>query len=184
MSTASRLRESALRALRNAGWAGIAGGLLILIAVAVDQAAGGALDARRATLAAERAALLRGGSATPASGAAASREALDAFYAGFPPAGDLPMILGDVHAHAENHGVDLDRTDYRLADESGTPLLRVALNLPVRGDFRALYAWLGELSAAVPAVGFEALSVRRSDPQLGFIEGELRMVVFVRRERS
>lgn len=182
MSTASRVRESALRALRRAGWAGALGAVLIVVAIGAVRATDSERDARLAALAAERYALLRGGSATRAAGAEASREALDAFYAGFPHAGDLPSILNDVHVRAEHHGVDLERTDYRLSDERNSPLRRVGLNLPVRGNFSKVYAWLGELSSDLPGLGFEALSVRRSDPRTGFIEGELRMVLFFRRE--
>lgn len=158
------------------------GVLLILVAIGTSGATGHDRDTRLAALAAERSALLRNGAETRFAGAGPTGEALDAFYAGFPAAVDIPAILSEVHARAEDHGVDLERADYRLSDERGTPLRRVGLNLPVRANFRVLYAWLGELSTDMPALGFEAFSLRRSDPRTGFIEGELRMSLFVKAE--
>lgn len=66
MTTLLRVRESLRRALRGAGWAGAAGGLLLALAVAIDQQAASSVETRRTALAAERASLLRGGEAAQA----------------------------------------------------------------------------------------------------------------------
>lgn len=181
MTTLLRVREALRRALRQAGWAGAAGGLLLGLAVAVDWHAAGALEARRTTLAAERARLLRGGEAAQPVRQGVDRDTLRAFYDGFPARDALPALLSALQVEAETHGVDIDRSDYRMADETGAPLQRVVLSLPVRAEFGALYGWLAELVATTPHVGLEAFTLRRVDARSGFVEGELRLLVFVRR---
>lgn len=181
MTAVLRIRESLRRALRGAGWAGAAGGLLLALAVAIDQQAVGSFDARRAALSAERASLLRGGEAAQPVRTGVDRDTLRTFYAGFPLREDLPALLSALQVQAETHGVDIDRSDYRIADETGAPLQRVVLSLPVRAEFGALYGWLSELVASTPYVGLEAMTLRRGDARSGFVEGELRLLVFVRR---
>lgn len=181
MTTLLRVRESLRRALRGAGWAGAAGGLLLALAVAIDQQAASAVETRRTALAAERASLLRGGEAVQAVRTGVDRDTLRAFYDGFPTRDALPALLSALQVQAETHGVDIDRSDYRVADETGAPLQRVVLSLPVRAEYAALYGWLSELVATTPHVGLEALTLRRGDARGGFVEGELRLLVFVRR---
>lgn len=181
MSRLPRVREALRRALRRAGWAGAAGGLLLAAAVALDQHAASSFAARRAALAAERATLLRGGETAQPVHAGIDRETLRAFHDGFPPREALPALLSALQVQAETHGVDIDRSDYRITDETGAPLQRVVLSLPVRAEFGALYGWLAELVASTPHVGVEAVSLRRNDARTGFVEGELRLLVFVRR---
>lgn len=181
MTTALRIREALRRALRRAGWAGAAGGLLLALAVAIDQHAAGFFEARRAALAAERASLLRDGEAAQPQRTGIDRDTLRAFYDGFPARAELPALLSALQVQAEAHGVDIERSDYRIADETAAPLQRVVLSLPVRAEFGVLYGWLSELIASSPHVGLEALSLRRNDTGSGFVEGELRLLVFVRR---
>lgn len=181
MTTLLRVRESLRRALRRAGWAGAAGGLLLALGVAIDQHAADTFETRRATLAAERAGLLRGGEVAQPARTGVDRDTLRAFYEGFPLRNELPALLSALQVQAETHGVDIDRSDYRVADETGAPLQRVALSLPVRAEFGALYGWLSELVATTPHVGLEAFTLRRGDARSGFVEGELRLLVFVRR---
>lgn len=176
-----RVREALRRALRRAGWAGAAGGVLLALAVAIDHQAASAFAARRDALAAERASLLRGGEVVQAQHSGVDRDTLRAFYAGFPARDALPALLSALQVQAETHGVDIDRSDYRIADESGAPLQRVVLSLPVRAEFGALYGWLSELVASSPHIALEALSLRRSDAHSGLVDGELRLLVFVRR---
>ena len=176
-----RLREAVRRAFRGAGWAGAAGGLLLALAVAVDHRAVSDLETRRAALAAERAALRGGDAPARAVPAGLDRQTLQAFYQGFPQRSALPALLAELQVQAETHGIDVDRSDYRVSDEAGAPLLRVALSLPVRAEYGALYGWLSELIATAPHVALESIALRRADARSGFVEGELRLLVFVNR---
>lgn len=176
-----RVREALRRAFRGAGWAGACGGLLLALAVAVDQQAASDIETRRAALGAERAVLLGGDTPARAAPTGIDRHTLQAFYQGFPPRSELPALLAALQVQAETHGIDVDRSDYRVSEEAGAPLLRVALSLPVRAEYGALYGWLSELIATAPHVALEAIALRRADARSGFVEGELRLLVFVNR---
>ncbi len=180
MSALAPLREQALRLLRQAGWAGALGLALLLSAFVLD-AASAAVDAeRRAALAAERARLLQGVVSAEAAQRGGPAHVGD-FYTAFPPLQTLPRALARLADLADSHGVNVDRTDYRSADQAGTPLVRVALSLPVQGRFSAVHGWLGEVLATMPEVALESLVVRRAHPGAELVEGELRLLVFARR---
>jgi hypothetical protein len=182
MSVAARLSEHAARALRRAGWAGGLGALLAAGALVVYVTGHAAIETRREALDAEQARLMRAGTAdTAARAQPAPGERLADFYAGFPPLQALPRTLTRLHTLADAHALDLERTDYRSAEEPGTPLVRVSLNLPVRGEFAQIYGWLSALLADMPEVALGALSVRRSDSEIGLVDAEVELSVFVRR---
>ncbi|QDF95503.1 hypothetical protein CJ010_02515 [Azoarcus sp. DD4] len=179
MKAGTVLRDPVRRAWRRAGWAGWLGLALLLLALAIDLLAVPAIELRRQALSAERTRLLQG---SETAGGLVLPAGTAEFYGHFPTVQDLPQLLTRLHAMGDEHGLDLSRSDYRSADEPGTPLVRVALHLPVHGEFAAIYGWLDEVLRAMPAVGLEALSVRRSDAEIAPVDADLRLVVFVRRQ--
>lgn len=182
MSLAARLSEHAARALCRAGWAGALGAALAVAALALYLGGHASIEARREVLDAEHARLMRAGTAdTAVRRQPAPGERLADFHAGFPPLQALPRTLTRLHTLADAHALDLERTDYRSAEEPGTPLVRVSLNLPVRGDFAQIYGWLSALLADMPEVALGGLSVRRNDSEIGLVEAEVELSVFVRR---
>lgn len=182
MSLAARLSEHAVRALRRAGWAGALGAILVVAALAVYLGGHASIEARREALDAEHARLMRAGTADTATREqAAPGERLADFYAGFPSLQALPRTLTRLHTLADAHALGLERTDYRSADEPGTPLVRVSLNQPVRGEFEQVYGWLSALLAEMPEVALGSLAVRRNDSEIGLVDAEVQLSVFVRR---
>lgn len=179
----ARLGEESWRAVRRAGWAGALGAILLAVALVGGAFGRAALDARRYALDAERIGLARSDRAAVAARAGSSpTERISDFYARFPALRELPRTLTRLHAHGDRHGLSFERADYRSSEEAGTPLLRVSLNLPVRGEFGQIYGWLSELLGDMPEVALEALSVRRGDSEVGLVDAEVRLAVFVRRE--
>lgn len=179
MTPLYRLRESSLRTLRQAGWAGGLGVGCLVSAAIIAFASDAFIAQRRAALTAERAELSRGaGVASSAAGATSLVE----FFTRFPQASALPQTLTRIYALADDHGLNVDRTEYRRVDEAATPLQRVSLTLPAQGGFGAVYAWLGEMLGAMPEVGLESVVVRRVDAGADLVDAEIRLVVFVRRE--
>lgn len=182
MSVAARLSEYAARALRRAGWAGWLGAVLAVAALTVYLGGHASIEARRDALDAEYARLMQADAVGAAARAgAAPGERLAEFHAGFPLLQALPRTLTRLHALADEHALDLERTDYRSAEVPGTPLLRVSLSVPVRGDFAQIYAWLSAMLAEMPEVALSSLAVRRSDSEIGLVDAEVQLAVFVRR---
>lgn len=169
------LLEGGLRMLRRAGWAGLLGAGLLLAAAMVQVAAGEWAAARRADLAAQRA-QLSGQAPAGARGA----PSVAGFLASFPAASELPRVLARLYELSDAHGLNVERTAYRRADEPGTPLARVSLQMPVQGSYGALYAWLGEVLGSTPAVGLESFSIRRVEEGADLVHADIRLVVFVR----
>lgn len=167
--------ESGLRMLRRAGWAGLLGLVLLLAAAVIQVTTGEWAAARRADLAAQRA-QLAGQSPAGARGAPSAAS----FLAAFPAGSELPRVLARLYELSDAHGLNVERTAYRRADEPGTPLTRVSLQMPVQGRYGALYAWLGEVLGTMPAVGLESFSIRRVDQGADLVEADIRLVVFAR----
>ncbi|HJV26887.1 MAG TPA: hypothetical protein VJ673_14460 [Aromatoleum sp.] len=174
-------RERVGRIAAGAGWIGGVGAALLLIALAASWFVARDTDERRAALAAERAALLRGeGRQTPV---VDERERLKTFYDRFPPAADLPARLHRLDELAVSHGVTSKRTDYRSGTASGTSLQVVSLAIPIEGEFKAIYDWLADVLNDMPEVALESLNVKRADSATSAVEAEARLQIYLRSAR-
>ncbi len=176
----SRWRESAGRSARAAGLPGVLGITLALAALSFDLSGNQALEAEadalhQQTRATER--RLR----QPARMEPSARARLEAFNAAFPEAGSLPELLGRLHGHALARGVQLDKADYRSAADPQSPLERISLELPARGAYVLLRAWLDDVLAEMPEVALEHLSLRRPAMDATELEARVRLVILVRR---
>lgn len=174
-----------LRALmRRCGWTGALGAALIVLALAAGVVGDRYAEEVRGQLARERAALMRAKQAETAAPVVSDRSRVEGFYADrFPGASELGVRLGRLYSAAQAHGLDLTRTDYRIAAEPGTPLRRVALVVPVSGEFPSIHAWLSDVLVALPELALEGLSIKRSGSEARRIEAELRLVLFVEEGR-
>lgn len=175
-----RWGESAGRSARAAGLPGVVGIALALAALSFDLSGNQALEAeadalRQQTRATER--RLR----QPARVEPSARARLEAFNAGFPEADRLPELLGRLHGHALARGVQLDKADYRSTVEALSPLERISLELPARGAYAPLRAWLDDVLAEMPEVALEHLSLRRPTMDATLLEARVRLVILVRR---
>lgn len=176
-------RSSAAGALRGmvreAGWAGALGIGLMVLAVAGGTVARQGFEHERSRLAAERTRLTQGAVAANTD-RRSDRERLAAYYAArFPGESRVAERLGVLYARAGEHGIAIRRVDYRSAREPGTPLQRIALVLPVQGEFARIHGWLSAVLVDMPELGLEALSIKRSGSELSTLEAELRLMLFV-----
>lgn len=176
---------NALRALvRQCGWAGGLGAVLIVVALVGGTWGDRYAESVRGELAQERARLMRASWVEATAPAESDRSRVDRYYASrFPGASELGARLGRLYAAAQAHGLDFARADYRIAAEPGTPLRRVALALPVQGEFPRIHAWLSEVLVALPELALEGLSIKRTGSEARRIEAELRLVLFVEEGR-
>ncbi|MCW5581326.1 MAG: hypothetical protein KIS72_08295 [Luteimonas sp.] len=166
--------------MRRAGWAGGLGGGLMVAALAGGLLLDRHVEGARADLARERARLMRAELAAREGPADSDRARLERFYARrFPGESELPARLGKLYAAAGTHGIAIRRVDYRMVAEPATPLQRVALVLPVQGDFPRIHAWLSAVLVELPELALEGLSIRRAGSEASTLEAEIRLAILV-----
>lgn len=176
------IRTYLQRTVRRAGWVGGVGVMLAVVALAAYVGGNRYLDARYDALVSERTRLARALTAGEGSPEAPRPgQEVASFYSRFPVYAELPRSLTRLHFLADKHALAYERTDYRVGDEPGGPLLRVSLSLPVSGDYSQLYAWLSEALAELPELALESVAIRRNEAEFGLVDADLRFVVFARR---
>lgn len=181
MTMLAELRESGLRALNAAGWAGALGIGLCVFAVSFDLTGNRALADAADQLRREARSLAKTQRQHKRVPEVSERERLAAFYAGLPLAERLPELLVRLHGHALARGVPTDKADYRVQAVAGTPLEQVSLELPVRATYPAIRQWLDDVRAGMPELALDDLAFRRADIGKPDIEARVRFVIFLRR---
>jgi hypothetical protein len=162
------------------GWRGIAGLALLAgslgFAVAVLWPAEREAEALGNEVAALRKSLRSGGVGGPAAPVSKLAQ-LDTFYAFFPDVSTLPDWLGEVHLAAERHGLALDTGQYALQRTPGARLVRYELDLPLRGTYPRLRAFLAEVLTKIPAASIEEVLVRRDTVADREMEARVRIAI-------
>ena len=164
------------------GWRGIAGIALLVLAaglvVFVLRPAQREAGELRAEVAQVRAALRAGAGATAGAAVLPSKIVqLETYYAFFPDVSTLPDWLGEVHLAARRHGLALDSGQYQLQHPSGARLARYELDLPLRGTYPQLRAFLAEVLTKVPAASVEEVLVRRDSVANREMEARVRFAI-------
>lgn len=165
------------------GWRGVAGIALLVVAAGLVLFALGPAEReareRRAEVAKLRADL-RAGSVGGAGGTAAPPSKivqLETYYAFFPDVSTLPDWLGEVHLAAARHGLALDSGQYQLQHPNGARLARYELDLPLRGTYPQLRAFLADVLTKVPAASIEDVLVRRESVANREMEARVRLAI-------
>ena len=157
------------------GWPGMAGALLMALAVAAQALWLPRLQARLDDV------------AQAAHGPATARRADDAaghverFYAHFREAGAVPAQLAKLERAAGAQGLALRQGEYRLAGEDGARLARYHVTLPVAGSYPAVRRFLGEVLDTLPTAALDAVSFERKSIGEGRVEAVVRLTLYVER---
>lgn len=109
-----------------------------------------------------------------------SRSRLDALYASLPVASGALVAVKTIHQAAAANGVKLTHGEYRLARDTGTPLLRYQITLPARASYPQLRAWLAEVMNVLPSVALDEINFRRDDVGNPSVESRMRLTLFLR----
>lgn len=165
--------------LQRQGWLAVVGLLLLLLALGLQWAWVDGLHVRNSelqeALTAQRQAQVR---KPQASEQKAQRQA--AFYAALPDATEAVEAIGVLNRAAARQKVALVTAEYRVTRSGAGPLLRYQINVPLRGDYVHLHAWLSEVMNALPNAALDELSLKRDDAAVDALEARARFTVFLR----
>jgi len=102
----------------------------------------------------------------------------------FPGEALLNAQLGRLIELAAEHAVQLPGGDYRLVRGKAGLFDRYVLNLPVTGSYRAIRAFVQTARNEFPALAVEDMSMSRESIDQADVAGQLRFVIFSRRNPS
>jgi Tfp pilus assembly protein PilO len=108
-----------------------------------------------------------------------SRSQLSNFYAFFPLTENVPELLSRIHGSAKEHGLLLEKGEYKLARESNFRLARYQVTLPVHGDYGSVRSFANDVLEAVPSAALEELTLKRESVDLPELDGRVRFVLFL-----
>ena len=109
----------------------------------------------------------------------AGRTQLENFYAFFPAVGTLPDWLGEVHLAAARHGLVLETGEYRLQHPPGARLARYELELPLKGTYPQLRAFLADVLKKIPAAAVDDVVIRRETVASPQLDAKVRLFVYL-----
>lgn len=99
----------------------------------------------------------------------------------FPGEARLNAQLGRLIELAGEKGVQLPGGDYRLVRGKAGLFDRYVLNLPVTGSYRSIRAFVQAARAEFPALAVEDMSISRETIDHADVAGQMRFVLFSRR---
>lgn len=99
----------------------------------------------------------------------------------FPGEAQLNAQLGRLIELAGENGVQLPGGDYRLVRSKAGLFDRYVLNLPVTGGYRAIRAFVQAARTEFPALAVEDMAFSRESIDHADVAGQLRFVIYSRR---
>lgn len=124
---------------------------------------------RQKTEASHLSASVRNAARVQANAAAAAQPVQNAAPVGLR---DAPQLLLTLSAAADNHSVSIDRASYRITEQEGARRLEV--NLPVKGNYPSLRAYLRDVLSHPPVV-LEEVNLKRPSATDPLLDAQLRL---------
>lgn len=106
-------------------------------------------------------------------------QALQVFYDFFPRSDSSPYWINELDKIARKRGAELSRGDYRLILEKGSKLARYEIQLPVRGSYPQIRAFIADALQAVPALALVDITFKREATQSGRLDARLGMHLYL-----
>lgn len=92
----------------------------------------------------------------------------------------LERQLKEVFALAHKHGLALEQGEYRSARERNAGLLTYQVNLPVRGDYGAIWRFALDVLRALPHAALDDVAFRRDSVGDAGVEARLRLTLYLK----
>jgi hypothetical protein len=110
-------------------------------------------------------------------------EALQKFYAQFPPVGEVSKVLAQIHQLAQAKGISLVVGEYKLAPDANNPrLMRYEIIFPVQGSYQNLKAFIASASEQFPTLGLAEVNIKRETVKDTAVQIKLSYALMLRRE--
>jgi Tfp pilus assembly protein PilO len=110
-------------------------------------------------------------------------EALQKFYAQFPPVGEVSKVLAQIHQLAQAKGISLMVGEYKLAPDANNPrLMRYEIIFPVQGSYQNLKAFIASASEQFPTLGLAEVNIKRETVKDTAVQIKLSYALMLRRE--
>lgn len=107
---------------------------------------------------------------------------LDAFYQHFPGEETIPDWLGQVHAAARAHRLELLQGQYRFAEEEGKGrLARYQVTLPLQGSYTDIRGFIDQILAEVPIAALDGIGFERQKIGESSVQATVRLSLYLRR---
>jgi Tfp pilus assembly protein PilO len=179
-SRAGALAWTIKRTLIGLRWPGLLGLALVVLAGAFHALGVRPLHTRAAALEAEaRTLAAQVGTRGPLAERPTQRSQLSNFYAFFPVIDALPEVLGKVQRAARDNGLQLEKGEYRLAQEREFAVARYQVTLPLRGTYPQVRGFVNDVLDAVPAAALDDLALKREEAGDPTVEARVRFTVFL-----
>jgi len=100
--------------------------------------------------------------------------------AALPTRAAAPAVVAKILEEAEASGVELQRGQYEFIPARDGVAARYRMNFPVKTSYPKLREFMDRTLLALPAVAVEGLRIERKSVGEDAIDGELKLLVFVR----
>lgn len=108
-------------------------------------------------------------------------EQLAAFYRIFPSEHEATDWIGKIAAIAERDGLSLQQAEYKAERDPTGKLVRLQMNLPLRGEYQTIRRFLSDLRADIPIVSLEQVQLERQKIGDPLVDAKVRLVIFLGR---
>jgi Tfp pilus assembly protein PilO len=110
-------------------------------------------------------------------------EALQKFYAQFPPVVEVSKVLAQIHQLAQAKGINLVVGEYKLAPDANNPrLMRYEIIFPVQGSYKNLKAFIASASEQFPTLGLTEVNIKRETVKDTAVQIKLSYALLLSRE--
>jgi hypothetical protein len=102
--------------------------------------------------------------------------------AGLPSRGEVPAVLAQILAQADQAGVALDQGHYNYRPPQNGVSARYSLEFPVKGDYPRVRDFIDRTLSTVPAAAVEKLRIERKNVGDPVIHADVGFVLYLRGE--